>query len=96
MSSVLKVGRYLEACLELASCAVKQGDSWVDWALGQLGVPVGHSHILSIEGKGQNSCVHVQEDSKGAIFFELFAVGGACCIGAMSELTETCIKTYLP
>ena len=52
---------------------MKERDGCVDRASSELLVFEGHSHIFSIEGKGQGSQVHVEADSQDAFFLELLA-----------------------
>jgi hypothetical protein len=68
---------------------MEQGNCGEDGSLSQFGIFVGHSHILSVEGKGEYPCLHVKQDSQNSFFLELLAVGRARSIGVVSQLSQT-------
>ncbi len=69
-----ETGRNWQFAFYGATCAVKQGNGWVNRTALQGYVVVGHAHVLAVEGEGKTSLGHIQEDSQNSFFLESFPV----------------------
>jgi len=56
--------------------------------VGQFGVLESDTHVLSVEGEGKNSSIHVEEHTQDSLFLEFFAIGRTGGVRIVSQLAK--------
>jgi hypothetical protein len=88
-SSILKVTRHGQSRSNLTPRTVQQCHRRENRPRGQFWILIRHSHVLSIEGKGQDPRIHVEADPQKTLLLEFLTIGRTRSIRVVSQLAQT-------